>query len=367
MRKKVVHIIHEGSGGGGATLALNYFPRYLERFETVAITGCRGDLAERLRARGVPTYALWLDRPVPCVLSIPVMVGVLRRERPDIVVVHGQWGGTAGAVAAWLARVPSVIYYTHMPSFYTDWDLYRILRNRVAEAVTCGLASQVICPSRSNRYQYLLRELVDEKKCLVIPNGLDAQAIAPVEDKTELRRALGLAVGEPVVVSVGRLSDQKRVDWLVQAWARVEAEHPTARLYIVGDGEERVALEKLADALGLRRCAFLGRQTEAHRFFQAADLGVITTMFEAQPYALLEAMACSCPMVGTRADGVKDTIDDGVNGRLVRVADPVKLAEAILELLADPAGRQEMGRKAREKVLAEYQIEDIVRRQLDRL
>lgn len=362
-RKKVVHIIHEGSGGGGATLSLNYFPRYLEHFETTAIVGNAGNLAERLRAAGVKTWALPLDRPVRCLLSIPLMAWRLWQEKPDAVVVHGQWGGFAGAVAAWITRVPKIIYYTHMPCFYTDWDLYRILRNRIAEQVTCQIADQVICPSAANRYQYLLRQLAQLGKIGVIPNGIDIDRIKPIENKAELRTELGLPVDKTVVVSVGRLSDQKRVDWLVRAWAQVEKENGEAELFIVGDGEERANLELLARKLALQRCHFFGKQPDGYRYFQAADFGVITTLFEAQPYALLEAMGCGCPMIGTEADGVVETLRG--RGLLVPCADMEKMSEAILYMIRNRRERSEIGQKALEWIREKMDLREIVRRQLN--
>ncbi len=361
---KVVHIIHEGSGGGGMTLALNYFPRYQNDFETVAITGCAGSLPDRLRATGVKVHALPLDRPWSCVLSIPSIARVLRSEKPDLVIVHGQWGGFCGAVAAWLARVKRVIYYTHMPAFYTDWDLYRLLRDRFVEKVTCAIATRVVCPAAANRYQYLLRHLAPEEKIVHLPNGIDLHSIPCVTDKTALKQELKLSADGPIIISVGRLEDQKRVDWLINAWHLVENRVPSAHLYIVGDGSERQNLETLAQQLELKHCHFLGRQPEAYRYFLAANAGVITTMFEAQPYSLLEAMACACPMVGTASDGVVETIQQGETGYCVPVADPQALAERLVELISDNTLAEKMGGNARKYIDSHFSLEPIVARQI---
>jgi glycosyltransferase involved in cell wall biosynthesis len=366
MRSKVMHIIHEGQGGGGATLSLTYFPPYQAHFDTHVVTGCRGDLAERLRAKGMRVQALELDRPLRSLFSIPRLLRLIKKEKPDVVVVHGQWGGFAGAVAARGAGVKRVIYYTHMPTFYTDWDFYRIVRNRIAEAVTCYLAQLIVCPSRANRYQYLLRKLAPENRFVYIPNCVPDRhpPLGPAE-KAAQRVELGLPTEGELVVSVGRLEDQKCVDWLVEAWAIVEGRHPTAHLCIVGDGRDRQALEALARARGLQRCHFWGAQKEGHRYFQVADVGVITSMFEALSLSLLEAMMCGCPMVGTKTDGVAEAIEDGVTGRVVRVADPGALAEALSALLTDRTGALKMGEKARAKALAEYELGSVLEKQFE--
>ncbi|PAW77644.1 MAG: hypothetical protein B9S32_10210 [Verrucomicrobia bacterium Tous-C9LFEB] len=361
---KIVHIIHESRGGGGMAIALAYFHRYLPQFETVAITGKLGALPEKLHAQGVRTHALPLDHVWRALFSIPQVTAVLYREKPDIVILHGQWGGFCGAVAAWLTGVKRVLYYTGMPCFYIDWDLYRVVRNRFVEQFCCTVATRVVCLSTAGRYQYLLRRLAPEKKILYIPNGVDTAAIQPAPDKTALRRELHLPVDVPLVVSVGRLEDQKRVDWLVQAWRQVEAECPTAHLAIIGDGRDRKGLERLASAHGLQRCHFLGTQPNGYRYFQAADAGVITSLFEGHPVALLEAMAAGCPMVGTAADGIPETIVDGVTGFCVPLDVPTAIAEKLVLLLQDSVLRENMGRAACERVKREYALDSVSEQQI---
>ncbi len=361
---KVVHIIHESRGGGGMSIALSYFHRYLPHFETVAITGNLGSLPEQLRAQGVRTHALPLDRVRTALFSIPQIAAVLLREKPDLMIIHGQWGGFCGAVAAWLAGIKRVLYFTGMPCFYTDWDLLRIIRNRLVEAITCSIATRVVCLSNAGRYQYLLRRLAPEEKLLHIPNGVDVEAIQPVADKSALRRELHLPVDVPLVVSVGRLEDQKRVDWLVQAWKEVETQCPTAHLVIVGEGRDRGGLEHLARSLNLQRCHFLGAQPAGYRYFQAADAGVITSLFEGHPVALLEAMAAGCPMVGTAADGIPETIVDGVTGVCVPLDVPTAIAEKLILLLQDSVLRENMGRAACERVKKEYALDSVSEQQI---
>jgi glycosyltransferase involved in cell wall biosynthesis len=279
-------------------------------------------------------------------------------------VVHGQWGGFFGSLAARAAGIRPVVYYTHFPSFYTDWDLLRTVRNRIAESVTCRRVSKIVCLSSAGRYQYLLRRLADETKLLHIPNAIDPGHLRQTLSPDELRRELGVTTDEPVVVSVGRLADQKRIDWLLRAWAVVEAQTPRGWLAIVGDGPEENALHQLAKKLGLRRCRFLGSRADGYRYFQAANFGVICSLFEGHPLALLEAMFLGCPMIGTNVDGIGETIVDGETGLLVPPADPAALARAILELLGDPARARNMGEAVRRRAEEFYRADKILPRQL---
>jgi glycosyltransferase involved in cell wall biosynthesis len=369
-RPKVCHLLHDGSGhaGGGATFALSYFPAYTAEFDTFAITGNDGDLAERLRARGVRTLTAAMARPGRALFSLPKLESILRDERPDAVIVHGQWSGFFGAIAARLAGVPVIFYYTHFPSFYTDWDIVRVVRNRIAESVTCRLATKVVCPSQAGRYQYLLRRLADESKLIYLPNCIDPAALTKTLTRAELLREMDLAGSdEPVVVSVCRLADQKRIDWLLRAWALVETQSPRGWLAVVGGGPEEPALRALAAQLRLRRCRFLGPQQNGYRYFGAADFGVICSLFEALSLALIEAMLLGRPMIGTEVDGVGEAIEDGVTGLLVPPADPPAMADAILRLLADPAGAASMGEAARRRATELYAAGKILPRQIQLL
>jgi glycosyltransferase involved in cell wall biosynthesis len=125
----------------------------------------------------------------------------------------------------------------------------------------------------------------------------------------------------------------------------------------------------------LREAAALGRGSDvisvapAHdveRYFRAADVYVMPSIREAHPLALLEAMACGLPCLATRITGATDVlIDDGTNGRLFPADDEASLAEALGQLLADPAAARSMGTRARETVVARYDIRRTAEQWLD--
>jgi L-malate glycosyltransferase len=265
--------------------------------------------------------------------------------------------------------VRTLIYLTQFPSFYTDWDLLRTFRNRMAESVTCKLASRIVCQSTASRYQFLLRQFTAEEKFVHIPNGVEPLEMVTVADRLSLRLSLELPMDPevPLVVSVSRLSDQKRIDWLLEAWALVEKKTPTAHLVIVGDGPLREWLQGMAAQLGLQRCHFIGSRPNGFRFYQAADLGVISSIYEGHPLALLEAMSCGCPMVGTTVDGIAETIIPGQTGLLVPPGDAPSLADAILQFLDNPEEARRMGEAAREQATRLYSVDDILARQIELL
>ncbi len=366
-RPKLCHLIHDGSAyGGGNTFSRSDFPAYLAEYDTFAIVG-RGELARRLRESGVRTITLPMARPWTALLSLPLLWFLLLRERPDALVLHGQWGGFFGALAGRLAGVRAVVYSTQFPSFYTDWTLFKIVRNHLAEKWTCALSDRVICLSWASRYQYILRRLVPTEKIVYVPNGVPPLDLTAAPDRAALLLELGLpadTVGA-LAVSVSRLTDQKRIDWLLRAWARVEQEDPAAILAIVGGGPDDASLRRLAAELRLRRCHFLGPRAAGYRYFHAADFGIICSLFEAaNAIALTEAMFVGCPMIGTAVDGIAETILPNETGLLVPPADPPALAAAILTFIRNPAQAQKMAQAALALANIRYRLDDVIAQQL---
>ena len=368
---KLVHVIGRTAGGGGRTIGLNCIAPCAREFATVALTGRAGDLAELLEQAGVRTQRLSLDAPARSVFSVLRMARILRRERPDVVVLHGQPAGFTGGLAVRWAGVRAVVYFPWFPSFYTDWDTLRVVRNHWVERVSCGVARKVVCAGGATRYQYLLRGLATEEQLVMVPAGIAVGAedatrprtATALPDRAAARARVGWDRKCPRVVCVGRLADQKRVDWLVRAWRWVEERNAEARLAIVGDGAERGKLEALARELGLRRCEFLGYRAAGAEFFGAADVAVVTSLFEAPGFTVLEALAAGCPVVATEVDGVAEAVRESGGGRLVPPGDPVALAGAIGELLGNAGLRAELGAAGRGFVARRHSLEAVLQRQ----
>jgi len=145
----------------------------------------------------------------------------------------------------------------------------------------------------------------------------------------------------PHVVAAGRLHEQKGFDLLLEAFAGVLAEGVPATLTILGEGEERSALEAQAQRLGIAGAVRLaGFQEHPYRYFGHADLFVLSSRYEGLPNVLLEALACGCPVVAFDCPhGVREIVRDGVNGLLLPPEDVGALRAALTRLLRSPQER----------------------------
>jgi len=264
-------------------------------------------------------------------------------RKPDILLLHGQWAGFVGSVAGKLAGVPSIVYVSQWPSFYTDWDLLRTVRNFILEAIPCRICDAIVAISPGNRVEFLRRFPFIDKKLHYIPNSIDLNVLPLPGPSREFRRELGWDDAATHVVCVGRLSTQKRCDWLLRAWKIVESHQQDARLWMIGDGELGADLRSLARDLGLRHCTFLGSQKDAIRYIAASDIVAMPSMYEGHATIPLEAMACGRPIVACAVDGVRESFSDGEQGILVPPANPEAFAAGLLRLLSSPSERERMG------------------------
>jgi glycosyltransferase involved in cell wall biosynthesis len=270
--------------------------------------------------------------------------------RPVAVVLHGQWAGPIGALAARIAGIRRIVYVARWPAFYDSSTLWRSVRNFAAEALPMRIADKVVVLSMDSRYQYMLRFPSQSHKLALIPNSLDVADAPTKQDADAVRLTHGWLPDSLHVLSIGRLAEQKQVDWLLDSWAIVHTAVPNARLWIVGDGEMRARLEGLSARLGLSgSVAFLGSRDNSFAYIMAADIVAMTSLYEGHANVPLEAAVCGKPVVANNVDGIRHSITDGSEGFLVHPADTASFAERLIRLLKDPALRERMGKAALER------------------
>jgi phosphatidylinositol alpha-1,6-mannosyltransferase len=194
--------------------------------------------------------------------------------------------------------------------------------------------------------------------------GVDPAMFSPAVDGGEVRRRLGVAPDQPVVLALARLVARKGQDMLLEAWPRVLREHPRAVLALVGDGPTRRSLSRVAarPALGGSVRLLPGTAwTDVPAVYAAADVFALpcrTRLWGLEPEALgivfLEAAATGLPVVVGRSGGAPETVVDGATGYVVDPRSPDEIAERICALLADPQRSAAMGRRGREWVTRHY-------------
>jgi glycosyltransferase involved in cell wall biosynthesis len=197
----------------------------------------------------------------------------------------------------------------------------------------------------------LIRAGVPEERVTVVLNGIDPAVFQRGHGReAEYRRGLGIAPGEFVVASAGRLEPQKRFDLLMEACARVRQRHPQLRLLIAGDGSLRSELQEIAGRLLPGACTLLGHCGDIRPLHHAANMFVQSSDYEGTPNTVLEAMALETPLVATAAGGTAQVAVHGIHALIVPPGDAVALSAAIERAMSDEAGTRSRVARARRRV-----------------
>lgn len=235
-----------------------------------------------------------------------------------------------GAPAARWHRVPHVL---------TSQLSYRELvlpRERALLRVSDRLSDFVVVNSQAVGDSLVAEASLPADKVYLCYNGVDTSTFfpAPVPRPEALRDA------SVVIGSVCVMRPEKRVDWIVRAFADVFKRHQQARLLLVGSGTEVPRLQSLTRELGVEQaCLFVPGQADVADWLRAIDVYINSSRSESFPNALLEAMACGCCVIGSRVGGIPELISHGQNGLTFGKDSPNELTEALEQVVADPAVR----------------------------
>ena len=192
----------------------------------------------------------------------------------------------------------------------------------------------------------------------VIPNFVDPDQFRP--DRGRLPRTHFAPNGEAIVMHASNFRPVKKLETVVEAFARIRKRMP-ARLLLVGDGPERPRAEQWARAAGILDCiTFLGNQECMEDLLPLADVFLLPSAHESFGLVALEAMSSGVPVVVTRIGGTAEVVENGVSGYLVDPDDPEECAERCLDLLANEDRRREFGRNGRARAVRDFHIDRIV-------
>ena len=283
----------------------------------------------------------------------------LRRFRADVVHVHNWSTSLYGIAAARLAGVPSVIYESAGRESPAGPEPKRLaVMHTLAPHVT---TFTTVC-------KFLGDEIVQnwgapEASVRVMPTGVDVERIAKLPPREEVRDQLGLPRDARVVGAISVLRPVKRIPDLIEAVAAVMKMHPKVHLYVAGNALriEPAELRGFAEAQGLRdRVHLPGRIEDPISILPAFDVFVNCSEFEGASNAIIEAMACGLPVVGTKVGGTTELFEDGVHGLLVPPRAPAALAAALDELLSSPTLSKKLGESGKQRARRRHTFQTMV-------
>jgi len=224
-------------------------------------------------------------------------------------------------------------------------------------------ASKVVALSRFEADQYR-RMGVPEEKIAIIPNGIDLSEYADLPPKGAFKRKFGIPEEKKIILYLGRIHEIKGIDILVKAFAKVIDSLDDVKLVIVGPDDGYLGkLEALIKALKIKDdVLILGPlyDTDKLEVYVDADICVLPSRYETFPNVVLEAYACSKPVIASNVESISDIVLHGETGLLVRAGEVKELANAITFMLTRLKQAEKMGCKARKFVEEKFSIDIVV-------
>ena len=325
-----------------------------------------GNMLELAAEKNVACEAMaGLGREIAPLSDLRALAGLyrlVRAWRPHVVHTHTAKAGLLGRLAARAAGVPTVVHTFHGHVLRGYFSPVKTVLFRGLEARLARAADALVAVSESVKQDLVGLGIAPAGKIRVVPLGLDLAHLAAGLPRGVLRREAGVPDEAPLVGMVGRLVPIKDVPTFLQAARLVREERGDARFALVGDGEERPALEARCRELGLARAVtFFGWKRDLASVYGDLDVVVNASRNEGTPVALIEALAAGRPVVATRVGGTPDLLGEGERGRLVPPGDPAALARAVLETLDQSEAARARAQAGREHVLARHSADRLVR------
>jgi glycosyltransferase involved in cell wall biosynthesis len=292
--------------------------------------------------------------------------GILRKLRPTITNVGTPKAGLLGGFVAWLTRVPCRFYTLHGLRFETTTGLRRKLLI-FAERLACRFAHRVVCVSHSVLEKAVAYRLVDRERAVVFGagscNGVDVSRFAPTPERirraAELRSQFRIPADAPVAMFVGRLTSDKGICELLQAFLQIEDRFPQLRLFLVGSFEDGDPLPaEIRKRLETHeRVILAGPVNDPAPYYAIADVLILPSHREGLPTVVLEGHAAGKPVIGASATGIVDLLVDGETGLLFPVGDVSALAEAMGRIIEDKALAGKVALAGQEQVKRNFRQE----------
>lgn len=364
---RVMHVITT-LGPAGAETMLSRVVLGMDRTqfenEVVSLTDAL-DLAEKMQAIGVRVRTLGMKRSAPNPLLVIRFARWIRESKPHVIHTWMYHSNLVGALAVRLAGHVPVVWGIHHSALDPRVDRRRtILVNRACAFLSRRIDARIVCCTEQSRRIHEALGYAGEK-LEVIPNGFDLEQMKPDPGaRRSVREELGIPVDAPLIGLAARFHPHKDHSNFIHAAARLRKQIPGAHFLLCGDSItwQTSELAEWIEAAGLRDCChLLGVRQDMPRLFAGMDISTTSSLIEAFPLVIGEAMACGTACVVT--DVGDSALIVGDTGKVVPPGNPEALAEAWRELIeAGPEVRRRLGMAGRLRVQQHFGLPAVVER-----
>lgn len=356
MRYRILYVDGTQEIYGGGQISLLELLRNLDRskFRPVVALSEKGKLKEEVDRIGgecviIPMPAIRPWNIFSCLGSADELADFIKRNHFALIHTNTSRSTIYAGFAARKFKIP-VVWHVRIPH-----------HDRPLDILLARWASRLIAVSDivKKRFPWL-----KEDKVTVIYNGVDTKRFSPGPTRDRVREELHISREDIVIGTVGRLSSEKGLEFLLCATRDVVMAYPRVKVLIVGNGNKdyRLSLREKANRLKLSsNVIFAGFRDDIPELLRGVDIFCLPSLTEGFNRSLLEAMACELPVVATHVGGNLEIVRNGVNGLLIPPHNSGALASAIIEMMEDREKARMMGSEGRKLVEEKFSIERNVR------
>ena len=349
---KIFYGITKSNFGGAQRYVFELATEAQRRGRKVKVLhGQTGVLADKLQEAGVETVSLEsMRRDVNVVTDIKSsleLFKILRKEKPDVFHINSSKMGGLGGLLGRLAGVKKIIFTSHGWAFNEPRPGWQKIIIKFLVWITILLSHKTICVSQKTESDVKEWPFI-KNRLVVIHNGISTFDIAQRTDEL-------FTVG-----TIAELHRIKGLDILLAAWSKFTKKYP-AQLVIIGEGEERINLQNMAQNLGISdSVVFKGFVENARSLLSGFDIFVLPSRSEAMPYTLLEAGIAGISVIATDVGGIPEIIENGLNGILIPSENAEVLFSSLILLAEDKGLRERLGANLKHSIQENFSFENMM-------
>lgn len=366
-----MHVLQVSKSTGGVGQYLRTLVTHLdkERFRVTAV--CLSDGGDELAAElsnidGVQAYSLRMNRykinPFSDAQVLFKLVGLIRREKFDLIHAHTSKPGFLARVASIGTGIPT-IYRPACFSFHDGLPKWKAYFYAALERIAARwLTAKILAVCEDERILARQYHVGSDSQFVTIHTGIDLSRFEEQADRSMIRASLGIPSSAFLIGTVGRLSKQKAPFDLVNAAAQVHQIYPNAHFVWVGDGELMLETQRLVQSLHLDDVFhFAKHRKDVPSVLKSMDCFVLASHWEGFSLSVLEAMAVGLPVIVSRVSGAAEAVLDGVTGYVVPIGDTQSLAVAMGKMIENPQDAKSFGKIGRQCFQQKFTMERMVK------
>ena len=354
-----LHIVHIESGRhwrGAQVQVLHTLLGQRELGHHVELIAPEGsELAKKARDEGIEVHHLGM-RITHYRVDVGRMTRLFKQAKPDIVHLHSSHAHNVGGLAARLAKVPAVVLSRRMdtPIKLIHHKLkYQFGYDRII-AISEGVKAALVKAGVKSHRISVVRSAIEDTWWTVIGS------------RESVRKDFGYSEDDLVVTIIAAVEPRKGQELLIRALPKILEKAPNVKVCFAGKDELSQPERLLAKELKVEdKVLFAGFRPDVHDVIAASDIVAAPSYLEGLGVSIMESMACGKPVVASNVGGIPESVIDGLTGFLVPTGDEAALAEAITKLARDENLRDEMGRKGKERAMAEFSIPVLIQSTLE--